>query len=196
MSMSVTAGSITRLIPNLVGRDEVAIGELWHRYVGRMEGVARPVMVGLAPGAGDEQDVAQSAFHAFCEATASGQAPHLESRNELWRLLSTIVRHKAVNRVRREMRTRRGGGALAQVEVLQDVADRQPSPSQVAQLQEAVDNLFVALDASGDPKLKSIAVMRLEGAATEEIADRLGCTVRTVQRKLHILERLWWERNN
>jgi hypothetical protein len=38
--------------------------------------------------------------------------------------------------------------------------------------------------------------MRLEGVDSPEIAERLGCTVRTVQRKLHILERLWWDRNN
>lgn len=194
--MSTTAGSITRLIPHLLVRDEVAIGELWRRYVGRMEGVARPTMSGVAAGAGDEQDVAQSAFFAFCEATANGQVPHLDSRNELWRLLSTIVRHKATDRVRRELRVRRGGGVLAPSDELGCVADRQPSPAEVVELQEAVDNLFAALDESGDPKLKSIAIQRLEGAAPQEIADQLGCTARTVQRKLHILERLWCERNN
>ena len=194
--MTPPAGSITRLIPDLLDRDEVAIGELWRRYVGRMEAVARPVMVGLAPGAGDEQDVAQSAYFAFCEAAANGLAPNLESRNELWRLLSTIVRHKATDHVRRESRARRGGRGAASVEEFQDVADRYPSPPQVAQLQEAVDTLFEKLDSASDPKLKAIAILRLEGAAMQEIADRLDCTVRTVQRKLHILERLWWERNN
>jgi RNA polymerase sigma factor (sigma-70 family) len=194
--MTKLAGSITRLIPDLLVRDEIAIQELWRRYVTRMEGVARPVVAGLAPGAGDEQDVAQSAFFAFCEAAANGQAPQLGDRNELWRLLSTIARRKATDRVRRELRDRRGGGATANRDGWQDAEDDQPSPSEVVQLQEAMDELFLELQAAGDPKLRSIALMRLEGAETSEIADRLGCTVRTVQRKLHILERLWRDRNN
>lgn len=194
--MSNLAGSITRLIPDLLVRDEIAIQELWRRYVARMEGVARPVVAGLAPGAGDEQDVAQSAFFAFCEAAANGQAPQLGDRNELWRLLSTIARRKATDRVRRELRDRRGGGATPSRDGWQDAKDDQPSPSEVVQLQEAMDELFLELQAAGDPKLRSIALMRLEGADTPEIAERLGCTVRTVQRKLHILERLWWDRNN
>ena len=194
--MCTPAGSITRLIPDLLERDEIAIEELWRRYVARVEGVARPLLVGLAPGAGDEQDVAQSAFHAFCEAAANGQAPQLGSRDELWRLLATISRRKATDRIRRELRDRRGGGAMATCDGLEQVADEQPSPSEVAELQESMDALVVVLDASGDPKLKSIASMRLAGADTQEIAERLGCTVRTVQRKLHILERLWWDQNN
>jgi RNA polymerase sigma factor (sigma-70 family) len=79
---------------------------------------------------------------------------------------------------------------------LEHVAIDEASPSEVAQLQETMDELFAALDASGDPKLKVIALMRLEGTDTREIAERLGCTVRTVQRKLHILERLWWDCND
>jgi RNA polymerase sigma factor (sigma-70 family) len=195
--MSTAAGSITRLIPQLLARDETAIGELWQRYVRQMERLARPAMKGLAPGAGDEQDVAQSAFFAFCEAAASGQAQQLESRNELWRLLSTIVRNKATDRVRRELRARRGNGdAMAPADELQFVADHRSDPAFAAEMQEAMHLLFEELDASGDPKLKPIAMLRLEGVTTPEIAAQLGCTMRTVQRKLHILERLWWERND
>ncbi len=194
--MSTEAGSITRLIPDLLQGDEIAIEELWRKYVSRMEGLARPLMAPLPAGAGDEQDVAQSAFHAFCEAVANGQARRLDSRDELWRLLATISRNKATDRVRRELRDRRGGGAGAASDGLEHLAIDEASPSEVAQLQEAMDELFAALDASGDPKLKLIATMRLEGAETQEIADRLGCTARTVQRKLHILERLWWDRNS
>jgi DNA-directed RNA polymerase specialized sigma24 family protein len=193
--MSNPAGSITRLIPSLLERDELAIAELWRRYVARIEGVARPVVAGLAPGAGDEQDVAQSAFLAFCLAAANGQAPDLGSRNELWRLLSTISRHKAADRVRRELRACRGGGAAAVRDGLDKVEDDQASPSEIAQLQECLDDLLNELDAAADDRLKAIAVMRLGGDTTQEIAARLDCTERTVQRKLHILERLWWNRN-
>jgi DNA-directed RNA polymerase specialized sigma24 family protein len=38
--------------------------------------------------------------------------------------------------------------------------------------------------------------MRLEGASNEEIAEQLGCTTRTVQRKLHLVERMWRQQTN
>jgi len=194
--MTSQAGSVTRLIPDVIGRNDLAIEELWKRYMARMEGIARPYLVGVAPGAGDEQDVAQSAFIAFCEAATAGQAQKLGNRNELWRLLSTIARHKATDRIRREQRQRRNPGKPAVREGLQQVADNQPSPSEVIQLQEAMDDLLQALDLCDDPKLKLIALMRLEGATTQEISEKLNCTVRTIQRKMHILERLWWDRNS
>ncbi|HMO83658.1 MAG TPA: ECF-type sigma factor, partial [Lacipirellulaceae bacterium] len=81
--MGQAAGSITRLIPEVLRRDPLAVEQLWERYVARIEGVARPLVAALPPGAGDEQDVAQSAFHAFCLAAANGQAPRLTDRNEL-----------------------------------------------------------------------------------------------------------------
>ena len=49
------------------------------------------------------------------------------------------------------------------------------------------------LAATGDVRLEEVARLRLEGFANQEIAHELGCTVRTVQRKLRILERLWNE---
>jgi DNA-directed RNA polymerase specialized sigma24 family protein len=189
--MTPPTGSITRLIPDLRVRDDIAIEELWRRYAARIERLARPVVAGLTPGAGDEQDVAQSAFYAFCEAAANGQAPQLENRNELWRLLAAISRRKAADRVRRELRDRRGGGAPRTRTGETDLAAAQPSPSQVAELQETVDNLFRELDRAADPKLKLVAIMRLEGADTHEIAAELGCTQRTIQRKLQLLQRLW-----
>jgi RNA polymerase sigma factor (sigma-70 family) len=186
-----TAGSITRLIPDLRERDNIAIDQLWRRYAARIERLARPVVAGLAPGAGDEQDVAQSAFYAFCEAAANGQAPQLENRNELWRLLAAISRNKAADRVRRELRMRRGGDAARTHTGEHELADAQPTPAEIAELQETIDDLFRELDAAADPKLKSIAIMRLEGADTHEIAAELGCTQRTIQRKLQLLQRLW-----
>ncbi len=45
----------------------------------------------------------------------------------------------------------------------------------------------------GDPQLMQIASWKLEGRTHEEIAGRLGCAIRTVERKLYRI-RLKWER--
>ena len=193
--MALPAGSITRLIPGVQRGDEYAIEALWHRYVSRVQGIARPLMVGLPPGAGDEEDVAQSAFRAFFDAAADGRAYKINGRDELWRLLATISRRKAVDRVRRELRNRRGGGVAHSPNELGKLPNGDATPSTMMELQEDLAILLSQLDATGDPKLREIAIRRLEGASNEEIAHQLECTVRSVQRKLQILEKLWTERD-
>ena len=59
--MNPSAGSITRLIPELRQRDERAILLLWKRYGMQIENLARPWLIGVSPGVGDAEDVAQSA---------------------------------------------------------------------------------------------------------------------------------------
>ena len=194
--MPDSAGSITRLIPELRQRDERAILTLWRRYGLRIENLARPLLVGVSPGVGDAEDVAQSAFHAFCRAAADGRAMELTDRNDLWRLLATISRHKATDRIRRELRLRRGGNIAISDRGLEGAEDDGPPPSEVAALRDELARLFERLATAGDPSLHVVATMRLEGASNEEIAEQLGCTTRTVQRKLHLVERLWRQRTN
>lgn len=194
--MNPTAGSITRLIPELRERDERAILLLWKRYGMQIENLARPWMVGVSPGMGDAEDVAQSAFHAFCRAAADGRALELADRDDLWRLLATISRHKAIDRIRRELRLRRGGRAGVSSQGLEGAEDGEPSPAETALLRDELAALFERMDAHGDPTLPVVATMRLEGASNEEIAEQLGCTTRTVQRKLHLVERLWRQQTN
>lgn len=176
-------------------RDDVAIEALWRRYAPRVQGVARPAIRALPPGAGDEEDVAQSSFRAFFDAAANGLAPELENREQLWRYLATIARNKAADRVRREARARRGGGKHPESGSLSRFVSNAASPSQIAHCQEVLRRLLTELDASDDSKLRTVATMRLEGATVQDIADDLNCTTRTVQRKLHIIERLWAQQN-
>jgi RNA polymerase sigma factor (sigma-70 family) len=194
--MTEPIGSVTRLIPEVQRRDELAILALWRRYGLRIENLARPMLMGVSPGVGDAEDVAQSAFHAFCHAAADGHAAQLADRDDLWRLLATISRRKATDRIRRELRTRRGGHATTLSCGLENAEDDLPSPADAVMLRDQLDRLFQEMDATGDAKLRMIAQMRLEGSPNEEIAAQLGCTARTVQRKLHIVERLWRQQTN
>jgi RNA polymerase sigma factor (sigma-70 family) len=192
--MPESIGSVTRLIPELRERNEAAILALWRRYGLRIEGLARPLLAGVSPGVGDAEDVAQSAFHAFCRAAADGSAAQLADRDDLWRLLAAISRNKATDRIRRDLR--RGGRAASSENGLASAADDEPSPEEVAVLRDELASLFERLDAHGDPALHATATMRLEGSSNEEIAAQLGCTARTVQRKLHLVERLWRQQTN
>ena len=67
-------------------------------------------------------------------------------------------------------------------------AAAQPTPAFAAQLAEEYQLLLGQL---GDEQLRSIAVWKMEGYTTEEIAAKLDCAPRTVQRKLRMIRTLW-----
>jgi DNA-directed RNA polymerase specialized sigma24 family protein len=43
----------------------------------------------------------------------------------------------------------------------------------------------------GDAELEEVALRKMEGYTTEEIASRLGYVNRTVERKLHLIRSIW-----
>jgi DNA-directed RNA polymerase specialized sigma24 family protein len=47
------------------------------------------------------------------------------------------------------------------------------------------------LDSLGDAELRSVALWKMEGYTNDEIAERLGCVPRTVERKLRVIRGLW-----
>jgi DNA-directed RNA polymerase specialized sigma24 family protein len=47
------------------------------------------------------------------------------------------------------------------------------------------------LDLVQDEDLRRVALWKMEGYTNEEIAARLGCVTRSVERKLGVVRRLW-----
>jgi DNA-directed RNA polymerase specialized sigma24 family protein len=68
------------------------------------------------------------------------------------------------------------------------VAGRGPSPEEAAEVAEGYSRL---LDLLGDDRLRRIANWKLEGYTNEEIAERVPCSVATVERKLRRIRRAW-----
>jgi hypothetical protein len=54
----------------------------------------------------DEEDVALSAFHSFCDRATRHQFPHLVDRAELWRLLAVITLRSVERKLRLSRNTR------------------------------------------------------------------------------------------
>jgi DNA-directed RNA polymerase specialized sigma24 family protein len=65
---------------------------------------------------------------------------------------------------------------------------REPTPEFAAQVAEEYQLLLAQLS---DPELEAVAVWKMEGYTNEEIAAKLDCTLRTVERKLRIIRGLW-----
>jgi DNA-directed RNA polymerase specialized sigma24 family protein len=73
---------------------------------------------------------------------------------------------------------------------LDRVAGREPTPAFAAQLAEESGRLLRRLD---DAELQAIAVWKMEGETTAQIAARLGCAPSTVERRLRLIRQIWEE---
>jgi DNA-directed RNA polymerase specialized sigma24 family protein len=190
-----STGSITRNIGGLKAGSPAAAQKLWEGYFQKMVMLARHKLQGLPRRAADEEDVALSAFDSFCRGAAAGRFPQLSDRDSLWPLLVAITANKAVDLLRHERRRKRGGspagaGGPATEAELDQIVGREPTPAFALQVAEECQRL---LDGLGDATLRSVALWRMEGDTVEEIAARLGCVPRTVERKLRAIRRLWGE---
>jgi DNA-directed RNA polymerase specialized sigma24 family protein len=78
-------------------------------------------------------------------------------------------------------------------DVLAHALGAEPAPDFCAQVAEEFSRL---LDHLGTDELRSIAIFKMEGYTDEEIAARLGKSVRTVVRKVSVIRNKWraWEK--
>ena len=192
-------GSVTHWLQQLREGDAAAAQPLWERYFGRLVGLARARLQGTPRRAADEEDVALSAFDSFCQGVEAGRFPRLDDRDNLWRVLVALTARKAIDHARAERRRKRGGGAVLDeaalgdgpagaVAALEDVVGREPTPEFAAVLAEECRRLLGLLPDAG---LREVAVWKMEGFTNAEIAGRLGCGLRSVERKLRLIRAAW-----
>ncbi len=142
-----------------------------------------------------------SAFQSFCDRAGQGQFPKLSDRDDLWRLLATITVRKALDTIRHQTRQKRGGGNVLGEsallvggdhhdpgEGLGAVLGREPSPEEVVQFADDCRRFLAKLE---DPSLRSIALRRLEGQTTPEIAAATKVSTKTIERKLRLIRAVW-----
>jgi DNA-directed RNA polymerase specialized sigma24 family protein len=193
--------SVSQWVGQLQDGDQAAAQKLWERYYRRLVGLARKKLQGLPRRAADEEDVALSAFNSFCQGAEKSRFPQLFDRDNLWRLLLTITARKAYQLRLHEGRQKRGGNALldeaalagpagsdSSAQGLEQVIDREPTPAFAAQMAEQCQRLLECLPAE---ELRSVAQWKMEGYTNDEIAARLGCVVRSVERKLRLIRSFW-----
>jgi DNA-directed RNA polymerase specialized sigma24 family protein len=194
-----SSGSVTHWLQLLQLGEDSAARDLWERYCRRLVGLAREKLRGAARRVADEEDVALSVFDSFCRGLDEGRFPRLENRDDLWKLLVVLTARKALRLVQYERRQKRGGGnVLGETDLspggaeegaaLEQVIGREPTPEFAAQVAEECGRLLQAL---GDEQLRDIARWKMEGHTNAEIAGKLGCLERTVERKLRVIRGLW-----
>jgi RNA polymerase sigma factor (sigma-70 family) len=170
-------------ISQLKEGDDQAARRLLERYFDRLVGLARARLQGRPALADHDEDVALSAFKSLCLGAGEGRFPRLNNRNDLRRLLALLTVRKSIDLLRR----RRAEEAVTPAD-LEALLSREPQPELAAEVAEECRRL---LDRLGDEELRAVALWKVEGHSNQEIARRLGCVVRSVERKLKRIRLLW-----
>ncbi|MFO0806789.1 MAG: ECF-type sigma factor [Gemmataceae bacterium] len=182
-------GQITGWLNGLRAGDGAAAQGLWEEYFKRLVGLARGRLAGRPAGPAGSEDVALSAFASFCRGAEGGRFPRLNDRNDLWLVLIMLTARKAIDAIHRENAAKRGGRVKrGNDEQLEAVVGAEPTPSFAA---EVAEECRVLLEKLGDDELKQIALAKLEGFSNAEIAERIGKSLATVERKLKLIRKTW-----
>jgi RNA polymerase sigma factor (sigma-70 family) len=181
-------GSVTYLFALARSGDAAAFSPLWEHFFPRLVGLARKRLTGRPVVVGDAEDAAQAALISFWQQLRTGEFVEDLRRDSLWNLLAKFTVRKVGKQVRHEAAGKRGGGRV------HGVSDDQPLEELVGVLPTQELDLQAAELMEGLPAdLQELAMLRLMGHSTQEIARELDCTQRKVQRKLELI-RLRWER--
>jgi RNA polymerase sigma factor (sigma-70 family) len=188
--------SVTTWLAQLRSGNREAAEQLWERYFARLVEFARHKLRGTSRGDADEEDVALSAFHSFCQ--AANRFPRLNDRHDLWQILVMLTARKAYQERRRQQARKRGGlegprcpgTALGEDQELDEIIGTEASPEFAVQVAEEFQALLETLP---DEDLRLVARLRLESHTNAEIARQLRCSERSVERKLALIRGFWEE---
>lgn len=191
--------SVTQWIQGLkAGRDDAATA-LWEHYFHRLVHVSGRKLGGASRRVADEEDVALTAFKSLCLGAAAGRWERLENRDDLWQILVSLASRKAVDQIRRNVSRKRGGGTVRGDSIVmsggfdepggfEQFMSQEPTPDMIATVEEQCQLMLNQLP---DDMLRQLATLRLEGYSNEELAEKTGLSLRSVERKLGVIREVW-----
>jgi RNA polymerase sigma-70 factor, ECF subfamily len=197
-------GSVTRLLDELRSEDaqlrNKAASALWETYCSALLGLACQNLDRRLKRRVGPEDIVQRTFKSFFLRQQRGQYD-LADRHDLLRLLVRMTLNKARSTAAREGRGRRDyrreqtptavdAEARGTEAWLLECADRgAPTPDEAAALAEEAEQRLAQLP----DDLYRVAQYKLEGYTNAEIAalPEMGCSVRTVERKLRLIREAW-----
>lgn len=191
MRMRETTGSISYWISQLHAGGVGAEEAIWRRFHRRLLQLAFKVLPISARIEADEEDVVNGAFQSFFRRHGEGGFRDLQNRNDLWRLLTSITRRKAIVQIRRSAsyKRRRDSEQLAAppppLEQHEDATC--PSPETIMMQRETVHRLLAMLN----DDLQQIALCKLSGLTNQEIAAQIRRSTPTVERRLRLIRQKW-----
>ena len=141
-----------------------------------------------------------TALYDFLKGVTDGSFPRLDDRTDLWQILVMFTGRKAATYRQRHNRQKRGNGVIRGESVFglraegamwslisESVSTDETSESVV----ELAEHLQIRIELLSDETPKRVAKWTMQGFLNREIAEKLGCQERTVERKLHLIRSIW-----
>ena len=196
----MTEQSVSLFIRKLQEGDQRAATPIWNHFFTRLVSLANSKLPSHVKRVTDGEDIAISAFASCCRGIADGRFPELQGRDNLWAVLMQIVEYKASNANRDARVQKRGGGKVRGESVflkggdvsghgLNGLPGCEPTPEFAAMVAE---EYAVRLQGLNDLQAQ-VANLKLEGYTNQEIAEKLGCSLSKVERKLKLIRTSWTE---
>jgi len=199
---------VTVWLRDLEAGKQTAAQFLYQHFCVRIHELARRRLPAKVRSVYDGDDVAVSAFQSLFRGVREERFS-FRDRTDVWRLLLTIAERKIALRIQHETRDKRDVRRLAEnsiflphppgqgkpsnrEEIQESLLAREPTPEFAAEVADTCDALLAALP---DDNARQIALLKLENLTADEIAAKLGCSRRTVQRRLLVIRCVWEEAN-
>lgn len=187
-------GSITALFAELKNCDPAVLNELCRRFFPRIAGIARKTLKKVGIRSADADDVAQSVWLSFWEALTAGRNFDFTDRDDLWNFLALVTARKARHMVRSELTQKRGAGQTRTETDLRAAADHSPvrldqllGTTSPPEFDLRCEEMLLHLEDSD----RAVAILRLNGYSTTEVAELIGRSPRSVQRSLESVREQW-----
>lgn len=179
-------------VRRLAKGDPEVVEEFWGEYGARLQGLASEYLTTRLYRRVGPEDVVQSVCRTFLRRAQIGQFQLTDSES-LWRLLCAITLTKVREKARFHRRQKRSfdrerhfepaagdsGGPELQPEA------PQPTPAEAVEFADQLDQLLSGMD----EEERRLVELKLEQFTNQEIADKLGCSERTVRRILKRVQR-------
>ena len=180
------------------GQSEAA-AKLWKRYRLPLLAIARRKIAKYNSAYYDEEDATQSAFRSLCMGLRNGRFPDISDGDSLWRLMLVITSRKISAQQRYQHRQQRDVKRSVQESTfsksesnagMDSLPASTAAPDFAAQFDEICEELFTGLDAG---ELRTVGLLKVQGYTDSEIATKMNCSRRTVQRRLDTIRQNWKE---
>lgn len=144
------------------------------------------------------EDAVWSGLNSFWQGMSKQRFRDLNNRNDVWQILTMLVKRKIIDRIEYDTRERRGGGNVRTESIFNFIEDgaevegsidscEDPNPATAPnigyEILDQIDYYIQLLDAP----LQPIATKKISGFSNREIADELQLSERTIDRKMKLI---------
>ncbi|MCC7339391.1 MAG: hypothetical protein IT422_30230 [Pirellulaceae bacterium] len=185
--------SVTLMLSKLKGGDDVAAQLIWDRFFARVRGLAKSKLGDIPKRTMDEEDVALSAINALYVGARDGRFQKLENRDDLWQILCMITSRKAASAWRKQKTRKEVGESIFSgfspdaARGIEYIATCEPDDAFLDDLSATGCELLEGME----PRLREVALLKLQGYKNQEIADKIGRSIKSVERYLSTIRQEW-----